>query len=366
MHTVLVIGGSGFFGQRICKELSRSSAIRLLIGGRSQDRVLRAAADLGLGAEHGVVVDANDHDLSRDLERLAVNTVIHTAGPFQGQDYAVATAAIEAGCHYVDLADGREFVTGIQRLDAPARRRGVSVISGASSVPALSAAAIDQYRAGFERLESIRIGISSGARAPGIATVRGVFSYAGRPIKHLANGSWETTYGWGDLRRHVFPQPVGARWLGSCDVPDLDLLPRRYPGVRTVSFQAGFASGLGHLVVWSLAGLVRAGLVSSLTPLASSLSRMSRWMEPLGSDKGGMFVTLEGTSANGQPRTTTWNLIAARNHGPVIPCGAAIALARKLAGGAQLPVGAMPCMGLLTVAEYLESLRGLDIREVLE
>src|SRR5262249_48612192 len=154
MHTVLVIGGSGFFGQRICKELSRTSSIRLLIGGRTRDRVVRTAGDLGLSAEQAVLVDANDRNLSRELARLAVDTVIHTAGPFQGQHYAVASAAIEVGCHYVDLADGREFVGGIQRLDASARRRGVSVISGASTVPALSAAVIDHYRAGFERLEA--------------------------------------------------------------------------------------------------------------------------------------------------------------------------------------------------------------------
>jgi hypothetical protein len=104
----------------------------------------------------------------------------------------------------------------------------------------------------------------------------------------------------------------------------------------------------------------------SLTPLAAPLSWISRWIEPLLSDKGGMFVTLDGIGIDSQPRTTTWNLIAGRNHGPSIPCGAAIALATKLAAGATLPVGAMPCMGLLTVAEYLESLQGLEIREVIE
>jgi len=231
---------------------------------------------------------------------------------------------------------------------------------------ALSSAVVDHFLPGFERLEAIRIGISSGGRAPGIATVRGVFSYAGKPIQHLANGAWTKTYGWGDLQRHTFPAPVGPRWLANCDVPDLDLLPQRYPNVRTVSFQAGFAGDFGHWVIWSLAGLVRAGFMPSLTPLAAPLNRASRWVEPLLSDAGGMFVRLDGVGIDGQPRTVTWSLIAARNHGPSIPCGAAIGLAAKLAGGEHLPVGAMPCMGLLTVAEYLQSLQGLDIREVIQ
>jgi saccharopine dehydrogenase-like NADP-dependent oxidoreductase len=39
-----------------------------------------------------------------------VDSVIHTAGPFQGQDYAVARSAIAAGANYIDLADGRDLL----------------------------------------------------------------------------------------------------------------------------------------------------------------------------------------------------------------------------------------------------------------
>jgi hypothetical protein len=84
------------------------------------------------------------------------------------------------------------------------------------------------------------------------------------------------------------------------------------------------------------------------------------------SDKGGMFVTLEGEGRDGRAAKIKWNLIAEKNHGPHIPCGAAIALARKFASGVELPKGAMPCVGLLTVEEFLEPLRDLSIREVVE
>jgi len=58
------------------------------------------------------------------------------------------------------------------------------------------------------------------------------------------------------------------------------------------------------------------------------------------------------------------DLIAEKNHGPRIPCGAAIALGKKIAGGAALPKGAMPCLGLLTVEEFLEPLRDLQVSEI--
>lgn len=366
MRTVLVLGGYGFFGQRITAALASSTSLRVLIAGRDLARASATARGVSLPVKHAVALDARAPSLAESLRRLQVDVLIHAAGPFQGQNYAVACAAIEAGCHYIDLADGRQFVTGIEALDAAARERGVTVTSGASSVPALSSAVVDRYLPQFERLEAIRIGISSGARAPGLATVRGVFSYAGKPIRILEDGSWVTAHGWRGLERHQFPSPLGRRWLGTCDVPDLDILPRRYPTAKTVTFQAGFASDLGHLLVWGCAGLVQAGLMKNMTPLASPLNRVSRWIEPLVSDKGGMFVSLEGIGREGQPHRITWNLIAQQNHGPFIPCGASIVLAGKLAEGTRLPIGAMPCMGLLTVNEYLDALKGLDVKEVVE
>lgn len=364
MKTVLLLGGYGFFGQRIAGALCSDPGLRVLIGGRDHGKALELTHRLGLPEAQAVRIDATDPGFGALLRAHAVDILVHTAGPFQGQDYTVAHAAIAVGCHYIDLADGRAFVTGIEALDALARSRGVSVISGASSVPALSSAVVDRYRAAFSRLDSIRIGIASGARAPGLATVRGVFSYCGKPIPRWERGSWVETQGWLDLQRHHFPSPVGRRWLGSCDVPDLALFPRRYPGVQTVSFHAGFASDAGHLAVWMLARLVKAGLLASMSAWAAPLSRMSRWIEPLVSDKGGMFVELAGLDPDGHPLRRCWHLVAAQNHGPFVPCGAAIALVRKLAGGASFAPGAYPCAGLLSVEEYLAPLSDLDIRQV--
>jgi len=233
-------------------------------------------------------------------------------------------------------------------------------------VPALSSAVVDRYAERFARLDAIEIGISSGARVPGLATVEGIFSYAGKPFQYWRDGRRATAYGWLGLDRYRFPAPLGPRWLGACDIPDLELFPKRYPTVRTVSFRAGFASGIGHLVLWALACAVRTGVLPSLASFARPLHRMSHWMEPIVSDQGGMFVRLQGLGADQWPRSLNWYLVARRNHGPHIPCGAAIALSRKLIRGVRLPVGAMPCVGLLSVEEFLEPLHGLDIREHVE
>lgn len=362
-HRVLVLGGYGNFGQPICRALAQDADIELLVGGRSGARATAFAEPLGA---RGMAIDAQAADLAARLQSLGIDTLIHTAGPFQGQDYAVAQACIAAGSNYLDLADGRDFVAGIGALDGRAQTAGVLMASGASSVPALSAAVVDHFLPEFAELHEIRHGISSGAKTPGLATMRAVFGYCGKPFDRLEDGAWATTHGWLDLQRHRYAAPVGARWLGSCDVPDLTLFPLRYPGAKSVVFHAGVGNPLSHLATWTLASLVRKGWLKSLLPLARPLWHLSRWLEPLGTKLSAMHVDLKGLGRDGAPLERRWQLIAFDNHGPQIPCGAAIALTRKLAAG-RLPVkGATPCVGLLTLEEYLGALSHLKLKQVLQ
>jgi saccharopine dehydrogenase-like NADP-dependent oxidoreductase len=362
-QNVLVLGAYGFFGSRICEALAKNPRIRLILAGRDLTKATALAYQLGLSAEHARKVDATDPDLALRLRKLGVTTLIHTAGPFQGQGYEVARAAIKAGCTYIDLADGRAFVNGITKLDAEARAAGVAVVTGASSLPALSSAVVDKYRGEFSRLDAIRIGITSGGVIPGVATVRAILGYCGKSFRTLENGAWVNVYGWLDTMQFDFTRSIGKRRISRCDVPDLDVMPRRFAGVKTVSFHAGFASSSAHQFVEKLATLVKDGRLKSAVPFARPLYTLGRWLRPLFSDRGAMFVKLEGLHDNGAPYALTWILVARDNHGPNIPCAASIALANKIAAGAILPAGAMPCVGLLTVEELLAPLKGLSIRE---
>src|SRR6202008_3700 len=117
--------------------------------------------------------------------------------------------------HYVDLADGRSYVCGIRALDDAARSKNALVVSGASSVPALSSAVVDMLRPQLSTIDSIEHGITSGAKPPGLAAMKGVLGYAGKPIAQWRDGAWRTMHGWQDLTRHSYPAPVGARWLAN-------------------------------------------------------------------------------------------------------------------------------------------------------
>jgi NAD(P)-dependent dehydrogenase (short-subunit alcohol dehydrogenase family) len=367
--TVLVIGGYGTFGGRICRLLAAEPGLRILVAGRSSAKASALVREVQ-GAHPAADLEAWPLDieagLGEALRASAAGLVIHTAGPFQGQDYRVARACIEQGVHYVDLADGRAFVSGIEQLDGPARDADVLAVAGASTVPAVSAAVVDHLARDLSALESIAIGITPGNRVErGLSLMAAILGTVGRPVPRRRGGRWTTVYGWQGLFRRTLSvpglDPLGPRWFAAGDVPDLVLFPGRYPGAPDVAFHAGLELTVLHLGLWLLSWPVRWRILPGLAALAPPARHVAALVERLGSDRGGMFVELTGTDARGGPVNRCWTLIAQSGHGPSIPCVPAVILARGLAQGRLTERGARPCLDLFGLDDFTEAVRRLDI-----
>jgi hypothetical protein len=360
---ILIVGGYGAFGARAAERLAREPGLDVIVAGRSREKADALARRLSAGAAASVGAAAIDATAitAVELARLAPDVIINASGPFQAQDYGLARAAIEAQCHYVDLADAHAFVTGIGALDDAARAANVCVISGASSVPGLSSAVVQAFADRFDELSAVEIAISPGnSFDPGVATVASILGHAGKAHRELRDGAPVTVYGWQRLQRAMFPG-VGKRWLGSVDVPDLTLLPQHYPALRNARFAAGLEVGAFHLGVWGLSWLVRAGAIDDLGALSRSLLAAKRALRFLGSDRGGMLVRLRGRDGNGARKTMRWSLTAGSGHGPYVPAIASVVLAKALAAGKGPARGARPCFGLFTLADFEGAVADLDI-----
>ncbi len=366
MPTVLIVGGYGAFGGRAAERLARDADLEIVIAGRHIDRAATAATSLAATPQVRARISHAACDArtltAADLATIAPHVIINASGPFQAQDYTVARAAIEARCHYLDLADARGFVTGISALDTAARNAGCLVVSGASSVPGLSSAIVRELAPRLANTTSLDIGISPGnSFDPGLATTQSILGYVGRPLRMLIDGAWQDAHGWQGTRRHSFPQ-IGTRWLGYGDVPDLDLFPKHYPTLTTMRFHAGVEVAMFHFGVWLISWGVRAGRVRNPSALAGPLLSMKRKLAMLGSDRGGMYVALAGTDHGGCPRRLVFELEAGSGHGPYIPAMASTILARKLCRGELTATGAMPCFDLFTLADFDAAVADLDIR----
>jgi saccharopine dehydrogenase-like NADP-dependent oxidoreductase len=362
---LLLVGAGGAFGFRLAQRLAASVRCELLVVGRSAVRCAKVA--VALHAQHPgalvfpVVLD-RETVTAEQLRTLGVSIVIDAAGPFQGQAPHLARVAIEAGCHFIDLADARDYVAGFPALHAAALRAGVLAVTGASSTPALSNAALDVLTEGWQRVERVRVVIAPGNRAPrGLAVTQAILSYVGRPVRLLEHGRWRTRPGWSLLQRQALPG-LGRRWLALCETPDLDVMPARFPSVQTVQFLAGLELGLLHVGLWACGLLVRAGLFASLAPAAKFFVAVARWFEPFGSDRGGMLVEAAGTDADGKQARGSWSLVAEAGDGPNIPVLPALALIRRLLDGTETRRGARVCAGLLRLDEIEAEFAAFRIR----
>ncbi len=366
---VLLIGAAGQFGQRIVAELARETGWTLLLGGRTVSSLSARAAALAASSAPKVAarveiaaIDVDDVALADRLRALTPDLVIHTAGPFQGSDYRVARASLAAGAHYVDLADARAFVTGVGALQAEAKAAGRWAISGASSVPALSSAVVAAFAPRFAALRRVESAIAPGNRTDrGLATTKAILGYVGQPYRAKVDGAWREVRGWQSLRRWR-SSALGTRWLARCDVPDLDLLPARWPSLMHCEFRAGLELKRMHHGLWLASWAVRAGLVRDLSTFAEPLLAMSRWWQGAGSDRGGMRVVLEGEGAAGRPLQVDWQLVAGSGDGPQVPATAAVLLARRFAAGTMPGAGAEACVDLLRLDEFEAAWAGFDIR----
>ena len=409
---VLVLGGSGLFGSRLVRLLQRLQACP-----GYDVEVLAASRHLPRGNTSGTLrtvrLDVHATDFPSQLCALKPDVVVNAVGPFQGQDFRLAEAAVASGAHYVDIADGREYICAsamATKLDSSARTASRSVVCGASTVPALSVAAVDLLvglGGGLHVIRAIDTLITPGNRAPrGLSTISAILSYVGRPVPWREGGEWRTVPGWSQLCRRRLslvreedvvgrgmpsgsPDSLPPRWFSACDVPDLTLLPLRYPTVSRASFRAGLEVPLLHLGLWLLSLPVRANIVKSLQPAARLLQWGADLTYGLGTDRGGMRVTVTGwttrglhapvASAEGCPSPSpawvcgrtgvpmlpvrrVWTLLAEGGDGPYIPILAAAAVVARLlhgepaasggTGGGVAP-GAGPCVGMLSVDEIM-------------
>lgn len=289
-------------------------------------------------------------DRAGDLGPLwdaAPQAVVDAAGPFHGygaDPYRLARACIARGVHYLDLADDAGFCAGIAALDAEAKAAGVIALSGVSSVPCLSSAAVAALVGGMGEVDTISSAILPGNRAPrGRAVVESILHQAGRPFGVVVDGTEERMRSWSGPARFVLaPGMVRQGWR--IEVPDQRLLPAVF-GARTVEFRAGMElvvmnRGLAVLS-WLREGLgfgMPGWLVSAVLVGAKALGRF-------GTDAGGMVVSVTGRVA-GEWVRRDWTLVMRRGEGPFVPAVAARAILRDVG---RVPVGAGPAVGVLAL-----------------
>jgi hypothetical protein len=352
---VLILGGYGTFGGRLARLLADEPRLTLVIAGRSHAKA-KASCDAlrGQAAALPLAFD-RDGDVEHQLRAAQPAVVVDASGPFQayGDSYGVVRACLALGIHYLDLADGSDFVQGIGRFDAEARTRDLFVLAGVSSFPVLTAAVVRHLSVGMARVESVTAGIApSPFAAVGLNVIRAIAGYAGKPVE-IGPGVRRPALI--DARRFTIAPPgrlpLDPIHFSLVDVPDIKLLPELWPTLRSVWVGAGPVPEFLHRALNAAAWLVRLKLPSSLSFLAPLMHWATNALAS-GEHRGGMFVVVEDVAADGTPTQQSWHLVAEGEDGPFIPSMAAEAIIRNCLDGRRPAAGARPAVTELELSDY--------------
>ena len=361
MNKVLVLGGYGGFGSRLSRRLA-SDGFEVLVAGRN----FEAAEALANQLPNATALRADRNgDMATIISEHKPFLLIDAAGPFQHSDFRVAQACIAAGIHYIDLADARDFVSAIGSFDEQARAAGLVVISGASSVPALSSAVVADLTHDMGDIRSIEISISASNRATaGTSVTSAILSYVGKPVRVWRGRRWKDETGWHMLKQEAYAiagQCSLRRVVALADVPDHDLLVNDIRGRPGVIFRAGPEFAFQTLALWLLSWPVAWGWVATLRGISRFLLPLQGLTARFGTARSAMTIEAKGI-VQGAMKACRWTLIAENGVGVEIPTLPAQLLARSLRDGRLLP-GARHAGGLLQLAEFRELFRALAISD---
>ena len=342
---VLIIGGYGVFGLRLA-ELLTTDEHAVCIAGRNLNSAETAAKRIGCDARH--------LDRSGDLSALAeFDVVVDAAGPFHAygdRPYRLAETAIELGVHYLDFSDNAEFCVGINQLDEKARAASVCVLSGLSTVPAISSAAVTALTNG-ETPSLIDCAILPGNNSPrGLSVMSSILNQTGRPISYWQGNKWVDAIGWSNPQTYDLPRGL-KRQGWQIEVPDNQLFPK-YFNAETVIFRAGLELSVMR---WGLAVLSKVRAVwpfpvdGVLLHVAKFLADLLQWF---GTGSGGMSVM----ALVGRERRY-WRLLIEGGKGPYIPAVATRALLRR----DDLPIGAGAALDVISLDEAEAAMADLGV-----
>jgi saccharopine dehydrogenase-like NADP-dependent oxidoreductase len=363
MKTVLLLGATGVFGRRLAANLARVDGISVVLVSR-QSAKLAALLDelrtLTPYTEYRTCI-AERSRLGEIFQQFKPWLVIDASGPFQGLDYAVPQQALAAGCHFLDLADGRDYLMGFAAaLHDEATQRGLVALAGVSSSSALSSAALVALTKNWKRIDTVDIVIApDGIGDVGEAVVRGVLSYAGKPVPQFRFGALQLVLGWMRGREIDLPR-LGKRRVVPVETIEAELFSQRF-GVRSrVAFYAGLQSNVEMAGLAVLARLRRLGLFEDLSALVVPFAWGRKFTRLFATPMGGMLVRALGLNADGKWGEADWSLLADLGQGLNVP-GLPIVAALRMMLDNQLPVGARVACGDIPLSHIEKEFEVLKI-----
>jgi lysine 6-dehydrogenase len=276
---IIVLGGAGDVGSRAVENLAAAEGVRrVTIADRNLDAARQAASRL---AGQPASVDARQVDASNHQQLVAAlrgyDVAASALGPFYLFEANLVRAAVEAGVDYASVCDEWEPAgTVIDQFDAPARERGVTILTGLGTSPGLTNVGIRYFAQNLDTVHRADVYIYQPLDAGGgEAVVRHMLHIISGDVVAWRGGQRVMVPACTEELKVEFPHfgPLSVWNMGHSEP---ETVPRFLPGIEEVNFYMGFGRGSAFFIRPARWGLFSSrGLCHGLARLVSLVERLS-------------------------------------------------------------------------------------------
>ncbi|HBF47910.1 MAG TPA: saccharopine dehydrogenase NADP-binding domain-containing protein [Psychromonas sp.] len=132
MMTLMIYGASGYTG-RMATEYAKAAELNIIVAGRDENKIKALATEFGVSSK---VFSLNDA-AAVDKALVGVTAILNCAGPYHRTAKVLTRAAINTGCHYLDIAAELDSYQLAEQLDNEAKTAGVMLLPGSGGSVAM-------------------------------------------------------------------------------------------------------------------------------------------------------------------------------------------------------------------------------------
>jgi len=242
----VALGGCGGMGRyAVPAVLAYDFVEEVVIADLDGERAAAFAQDCGPKAT-SIALDVTNADaLAKVLS--GADIVLNTTGPFYRLGVPILRAAIQAGCHYIDINDDWEPTLEMLDLDEEARQTGITAIVGVGASPGVSNLLAIKAMGQLDSVEDVITGWGFGGgpaqafdregsatghgapSAPSAALVHWMYQCSGK-IRLLRDGKFLDVAPIEELK--IEYPGIGTSTAWTVGHPEAVTLPRSRPGLR--------------------------------------------------------------------------------------------------------------------------------------
>ncbi len=236
---LLFLGGAGEMAAAMLPLMRDDKAVKLVtIADLDENRAQAKAKEFG-DKFQAAGLDATDHDALVAIMK-SHDGVVNYVGPFYKFEKPCAEAAVDAGVHYISIADDYDAYLSVRTLEEKAKKAKVKILTGFGNSPGLTQVLARKGYNSMDNPQDIAVNWGAGSNeAVGPANILHVM--------HFMNG---TTIQWrdgvhtavraGEGRKMVeFPEPIGRIPVFYTGHAESVSIPQNLPGLRNVSLHGG-------------------------------------------------------------------------------------------------------------------------------